>query len=101
VKVEANLSKSYVDILKTHYGRATTVLISQDEHPVYGVPYFFIHPCQTADRLSELVECNPGNSKSTPADLNYLLKWWSLVGPLLDLGITPKQYEELLLCVSP
>lgn len=50
-------------------------MITQQEHPELGIPYFTIHPCYTADFMS--------SCKSS----NYLITWLSIVGPLVGLNL--------------
>lgn len=50
--------------------------ITQQEHPILGIPYFMIHPCYTADFMK--------NHSTT----NYLICWLSTVGPLAGLQLS-------------
>jgi hypothetical protein len=59
-------------------GGFRTVKTSFAEHPITGLPCYYLHPCQTATILSELA------STSTP--LNYLLAW---------IGIYAKEIPNL------
>jgi len=54
--------------------------ISQDEHPLLGIPFYFLHPCGTENLLEEV-----GGSAS------YLLSWLSVAGPAVGLFI-PLQF---------
>ncbi|OQS04753.1 hypothetical protein THRCLA_03030 [Thraustotheca clavata] len=48
--------------------------VSQDEHPLLGTPYYFVHPCETATCLALLLD---GMDK--PSGLQVLQAWLSLV----------------------
>jgi hypothetical protein len=50
------------------------LVIGQEYHPVYKIPYFFIHPCKNADFESE--EC-----------LKNLLLWITIMQQLLGIEI--------------
>lgn len=48
-------------------------LLSQQEHPLLFKPFYFLHPCKTADwmKSTEVFECE--------VKTNYTLKWLSFV----------------------
>ncbi|PRD35409.1 UNVERIFIED_CONTAM: Atg10 [Trichonephila clavipes] len=50
--------------------------LTQQEHPVLGIPYFMVHPCYTADLLSA---CHSSN---------YIISWLSIVGPVAGLTLS-------------
>lgn len=50
--------------------------ITQQDHPILGIPYFMIHPCYTADFMK---------NRSTT---NYLISWLSTVGSLAGLQLS-------------
>ncbi|XP_067678761.1 ubiquitin-like-conjugating enzyme ATG10 [Haliotis asinina] len=54
-------------------------ILTQQEHPILGRPFFQLHPCHTADLMSKLIP----NSCSG----NYLLSWLSAVGPVVGLKV--------------
>ncbi|TPX62699.1 hypothetical protein PhCBS80983_g00383 [Powellomyces hirtus] len=68
---------------RTEYGMP---VVSQQDHPVLGVPFFTIHPCQTAALLKELT------AKSNDPALTPLMSWMSVMGtvfhplPLINLS---------------
>ncbi|KAI8922088.1 hypothetical protein DFJ77DRAFT_11261 [Powellomyces hirtus] len=68
---------------RTEYGMP---VVSQQDHPVLGVPFFTIHPCQTAALLKELT------AESNDPALNPLMSWMSVMGtvfhplPLINLS---------------
>lgn len=82
-------------------------ILSQDEHPLLGLPYFFLHPCGTPARMSRLI-CSCQNEKEfrTGRDvegvdacqrgLDYLIQWFSLVAPVLGLKIPPQFVQAIL-----
>ncbi|CAK4067911.1 unnamed protein product [Aphanomyces euteiches] len=66
-QVQAHLSQQFID---------GTKFVSQDEHPVLGVPFYFVHPCETSACLSLLLE-----NQAIPCPLQVLLSWMSLLAP--------------------
>ncbi|KAH9844418.1 autophagy-related protein Atg10 [Teratosphaeria destructans] len=57
--------------------------VSMSEHPITGLPVFFVHPCRTAEAMAEVVQ-GRGDSLS-PAE--YLMMWLGLVGPSVGLSM--------------
>ena len=60
--------------------------ISQTEHPITGVPYFFLHPCTTATLMSDI---NP------PTGLAYLTFWLSYIARYFNLFIPESIVQKL------
>jgi len=62
--------------------------ISQGEHPVLGVPYYFVHPCNTAALMALLCVPRP-DEDSAAADTrrNFVLNWLSWVSPLFNIPL--------------
>jgi ubiquitin-like-conjugating enzyme ATG10 len=61
--------------------------VSQQDHPLLGTPFFYFHPCNSAELLGVLTSVGEGANK--------ILSWLSAVGPLLGLNI-PLEYVKLL-----
>ncbi|KAJ5083821.1 hypothetical protein N7456_013248 [Penicillium angulare] len=55
--------------------------ISMGYHPVSGTPAFFVHPCNTADAMTQVADAQ----STTPG--MYLLIWLGLVGHCVNLHI--------------
>ncbi|XP_048255158.1 ubiquitin-like-conjugating enzyme ATG10 [Haliotis rufescens] len=70
-----NVPQHYQD--RFHHERWT--ILTQQEHPILGRPFFQLHPCHTADLMSKL---DPHSCSR-----NYLLSWLSAVGPVVGLKI--------------
>ena len=67
--------------------------ISQEEHPVTGVPTFHFHPCQTSTRL-HLIYRNCGEIVNTnPAQ--WILTWMSMILPAAGFRISTKTFASL------
>eukprot|EP00624_Nannochloropsis_granulata_P001569 evm.model.NODE_1774_length_14472_cov_27.124170.5 len=83
-------------------GGGRTVL-SQDEHPILGQPFFFLHPCGTPGRMARLliegerVGEDDDETKKAQIGLTYLVKWFSLVAPVLGLSFPPTFVQAMLL----
>lgn len=55
--------------------------ISQGDHPVLGIPYYFVHPCNTVDAMREWeLEWEKGMGPEA-----YLGIWMGLVGGVVGL----------------
>merc|ERR1719245_400036 len=55
--------------------------VSEEEHPIHGVPCFFLHPCQTHDCLQLLDN-----------DCNIVLRWMMMVLPAVKCKIPLFQF---------
>lgn len=98
---------SVIDASLWCLGRWT--VLSQDEHPHLGLPFYHLHPCQTAARmaclrslhlsptppLSELQPSTRLSAESQPG-LLYLLQWFSLIAPVLDLPLPAVTFARLV-----
>mmetsp|Transcript_16484 Transcript_16484/g.47401 ORF Transcript_16484/g.47401 Transcript_16484/m.47401 type:complete len:234 (-) Transcript_16484:1536-2237(-) len=77
----------------TDSASASWDFISEEEHPVTGVPSLFLHPCQTAARM-ELLQSSTLYQESSKHELK-LLCWMAMVFPALKFRISPRQYALL------
>ncbi|KAG0125749.1 hypothetical protein HOY82DRAFT_525046 [Tuber indicum] len=57
--------------------------ISQTDHPVLGVPYYFVHPCNTAAAMSEWQQRRDGGEDFDAE--KYLTVWIGVVGGAVGL----------------
>lgn len=64
-------------------------LVSYDEHPVSGVPSYFLHPCQTEARLKVLFNNEPENKQL------LLLSWMSLILPAIGYNFPSKIFQKV------
>ncbi|XP_077580599.1 ubiquitin-like-conjugating enzyme ATG10 [Stigmatopora nigra] len=60
--------------------------ITQQEHPLLGQPFFMLHPCRTDEFMKPVVNLG----KEERSDMNYILTWLSVVGPVVGLDISLK-----------
>ncbi|KAI8996910.1 hypothetical protein BDB01DRAFT_768967 [Pilobolus umbonatus] len=65
----------------------STSVISQSDHPALGVPYWYVHPCETRT----LMHCFRFN----PED--YIQVWLSIQGPILNCQLST---EMFLFCMT-
>uniref|UniRef100_A0A1A8RH74 Ubiquitin-like-conjugating enzyme ATG10 n=1 Tax=Nothobranchius rachovii TaxID=451742 RepID=A0A1A8RH74_9TELE len=65
--------------------------LSQQEHPLLGQPFFYLHPCKTEEFMKLVLTA--AEDKHRP--MNYVLLWLSLVGPAVGLDV-PLEY-----CIEP
>lgn len=64
--------------------------LSMTEHPITGLPAYFVHPCLTQDAmLAQNMECD----HSPP--VMYLLRWIGLIGTSVGLSIPVALAESI------
>ena len=62
--------------------------ISQTDHPVLGVPYYFVHPCNTAAAMGEWRQHHRDGEEEGMEDFTaekYLAVWIGVVGGVVGL----------------
>jgi hypothetical protein len=69
--------------------------ISQEEHPVLGVPFLVLHPCESGMCLRMLLESREGETKDQHHPLAKLLAWMSLVQGCTAIHVPP-EYNDIL-----
>lgn len=62
--------------------------ISQEEHPISGLPSYFLHPCQTSGRLAKLLQ-------SSQADESILWAWMSMIFPAVSHPIPSSFFHKI------
>ena len=67
--------------------------LNLQEHPVVGIPFFFIHPCNTAALMKELCTTAARTSHS-----HYVISWMSVLCAVLNVNITPLR-NAVLCCI--
>lgn len=66
---------------KTACWQAKKLTPAQQYHPITDFPSFYIHPCNTADAMRELLQ------DRRPSAVEYLMIWLGLVGACVGLHI--------------
>ena len=60
--------------------------LSMAEHPITGIPAYFVHPCRTQEALSPLLE--DASHKANPCGgTHYLLLWFGVIGASVGLSV--------------
>ncbi|EGG16110.1 autophagy protein 10 [Cavenderia fasciculata] len=69
-------------------------LITQVEHPVLGIPFYQLHPCETANLMKEVlhidIDNNNNNNNNIIIDNNndkYLSSWISIISPIVGIKL--------------
>jgi ubiquitin-like-conjugating enzyme ATG10 len=78
----------YPDIYK-HFKLDTSnslMVLSQQEHPILFKPFYFLHPCKTAEWMS--------TTNSTSNINNYTLRWLSFVSFTLNISFDYLKYIQ-------
>lgn len=66
-------------------------LVTQQEHPHLGRPFYHIHPCHTAAVMSQAMQCTSAATPSGEKDHgNYLVTWLSTFAPVVGLQFSIK-----------
>ena len=67
-------------------------LVTQQEHPHLGRPFYHIHPCHTAAVMSQAMQCISKRSggKEEAKLGNYLVTWLSTFAPVVGLHFSIK-----------
>lgn len=63
--------------------------ISQEEHPITGLPSYFLHPCQASNRLKEILQ-------SASQNASIFWAWMSTIFPAVNHPIPPSFYKDIL-----
>jgi ubiquitin-like-conjugating enzyme ATG10 len=63
--------------------------LSMAEHPITGVPAYFVHPCRTQDVMSPLVQsAETSKPEADPLKaMNYLMLWLGVIGASVGLSV--------------
>ncbi|XP_062340070.1 ubiquitin-like-conjugating enzyme ATG10 isoform X1 [Osmerus eperlanus] len=70
--------------------------ITQQEHPLLGQPFFMLHPCKTEEFMRPVMQA----ALEEHRQVNYVVTWLSVVGPVVGLDI-PLSYSTQVLPPSP
>jgi ubiquitin-like-conjugating enzyme ATG10 len=68
--------------------------LSMAEHPITGMPAYFVHPCRTQEALAPLLDNDSDKTGSEPA-VQYLLLWFGVIGASVGLSV-PMNLARLL-----
>ena len=63
--------------------------LSMAEHPITGMPAYFVHPCRTQEALAPLLGDMSDNIGFEPA-VEYLLLWFGVIGASVGLSVPVK-----------
>lgn len=61
--------------------------LSMAEHPVSGVPAYFVHPCRTQEVLSPLLDGCRSSPESLKTPEEYLMLWFGIIGASVGLNV--------------
>jgi hypothetical protein len=92
--------------------------VSQEEHPISGMPSYFLHPCRTGERMESLMvtnstlssssldeeedeeegdggNCRRSTTATTTSTVVPLLSWLSMVLPVVGCAVHPDVYRRM------
>ena len=72
--------------------------VSQEEHPVFGGVYYFLHPCQASDRLGVLSAAAP--DAAPPSPISTLVAWWGLMAPVVGVTLSAAACAKAMMLSS-
>ena len=86
--IVANLPQAYQQAAKQP--DAMWTFLSQTDHPHLNLPWYMLHPCQTAELMDLMLnsaeaETAAQGTQDTDFALLYMTAWFSLVGPVFNL----------------
>lgn len=70
--------------------------LSMAEHPLDGIPAYFVHPCRTQEVLSPLLDSASSDAKPW-SGMQYLLLWFGVIGASVGLSVpigVAKQFAD-------
>jgi hypothetical protein len=77
------------------------LLASHQLHPLLDLPFFYLHPCQTAQFMSNLDTDGPGRCCFIfefhfihGVGVSYVLSWLSIVGPIVGIELPRGFFRE-------
>ena len=86
-----------INLLKSNFGSSeigrsmSSEIISEEEHPVTGLPHYFLHPCKTDECLDLLHSCNDDVINGL-----RLLSWMSMVlNNLHHISLSSHAYTDI------
>ena len=96
--IVADLPQAYQ--LIAHGPDAMWTFISQTDHPHLNLPWYMLHPCQTAELMDLILDAHDKedlssqSSSSRGKGLQYMTAWFSLVGPVFRLQVDPNLAQQ-------
>lgn len=78
-----------------HQPNAKWTFISQIDHPHLHMPWYMLHPCQTAELLQLMMQADAAATDAqaikygieSAHGVQYMKAWFSLVGPVVRLQL--------------
>ncbi|KAF9213088.1 hypothetical protein BGZ59_005946 [Podila verticillata] len=62
--------------------------ISQQDHPIFNIPYYYMHPCETVSLMETVLKANQNRFDSQEAFLkSYIAAWLSFTGQAIGLSL--------------
>lgn len=64
--------------------------LSMTDHPMSGLPTYFVHPCRTAEAIQAII----GDVRNVEAE-RYLLMWLGMIGSSVGLDVPIELAEQM------
>lgn len=81
----------------------TWEFVSQEEHPITGISSFFLHPCQSAQRLQILLTTTTNDKivgMEEQPKRNVLWVWMSMILPAVGHSVPSPYYTQIQNCIA-
>ncbi|KAG0338809.1 hypothetical protein BG004_007066 [Podila humilis] len=63
--------------------------ISQQDHPIFNIPYYYMHPCETVSLMETVIKANPVRFTTDQETVlqSYIATWLSFTGQAIGLAL--------------
>ena len=70
--------------------------LSMTDHPISGLPVYFVHPCRTAEAMKDVLSGKLAEGRAVKPEV-YLIMWMGLVGGAVGLNVPVALAEQISL----
>lgn len=74
---------NFFNLVATDKNQESGLILTQQEHPILFIPFYFMHPCKTSEWMNR-------TALRSKESLNYTLKWLSFVFSVLQIPLDIK-----------
>lgn len=68
--------------------------LSMAEHPLTGMPAYFVHPCRTQEVMAPLLEGREDPKSNAGDPVEYLMLWLGVIGASVGLNVPVRVAKE-------
>lgn len=108
LKILENLHQRMAYHASSDFPTESWEFVSQEEHPITAIPSFFLHPCQSAQRLQLLTskDKHVGSEETSCVDsddepeASVLWAWMSMILPAVGHSVPSAYFSHIQNCVQ-